>query len=159
MQYEDLLNLLEHTGKDPARLIFEDELTGISNRRFLRNYLEHKVEWGRQDFCLSLLLVDLDGFKEINDTYGHEVGDQALVWMAERLREEGGSYGLPIRYAGDEFIVLMPRGGAPRPWSWRNGSASAPDSRRFAVRAARSSTSASALASPWRRNMPSTVRA
>lgn len=111
MQYEDLLNLLEHTGKDPARLIFEDELTGISNRRFLRNYLEHKVAWAEPETRLSLLMLDLDGFKEINDTYGHEVGDAALVWVAEQLRDVAGAHGLPIRYAGDEFIVLMPHSG------------------------------------------------
>ena len=46
MQYEELLHILQRAGKHPARLIFEDELTGISNRRFLRNYLEHKVPWG-----------------------------------------------------------------------------------------------------------------
>ncbi|MEE8314664.1 MAG: diguanylate cyclase, partial [Myxococcota bacterium] len=108
MQYEDLLNLLENTGKDPARLIFEDELTGISNRRFLRNYHEHKIAWGEPDTRLSLLMLDLDRFKEINDTYGHEVGDQALIWVAEQLRDVAGAHGLPIRYAGDEFILLMP---------------------------------------------------
>jgi diguanylate cyclase (GGDEF)-like protein len=113
MQYEDLLNLLEHTGKDPARLIFEDELTGISNRRFLRNYLEHKVSWDEADRPLSLLMLDLDGFKEINDTYGHEVGDQALIWVAEQLRDVAGAHGLPIRYAGDEFIILMPHSARP----------------------------------------------
>ena len=71
------------------------------------------MEWGREDCRLSLLLVDLDDFKEINDTYGHEVGDRALVWLAEQLREEGGPHALPVRYAGDEFIVLMPQGGRP----------------------------------------------
>ena len=86
----------------------EDELTGISNRRFLRNYHEHKVAWGEPDTRLSLLMLDLDRFKQINDTYGHETGDQALIWVAEQLRDVAGAHGLPVRYAGDEFILLMP---------------------------------------------------
>jgi diguanylate cyclase (GGDEF)-like protein len=112
MQYRDLIDLLEHVGKDPSRLIFEDELTGIHNRRFFLSYLEHKVHWERDDdFPLSLLMVDLDAFKEINDSHGHETGDQVLLWLATLLREVGGDQGLPIRYGGDEFMLLLPRAG------------------------------------------------
>jgi diguanylate cyclase (GGDEF)-like protein len=110
MQYRDLIDLLEHVGKDPSRLIFEDELTGIHNRRFFLSYLEHKVRWEHdEDFPMSLLMIDLDHFKEINDSHGHETGDQALLWMATLLREVGGDQALPIRYAGDEFMLLLPR--------------------------------------------------
>ena len=64
MAYRDFVELLEHVGKDPSRLIFEDELTGIHNRRFLLSYLEHKVRWDSGlDFPLSLLIIDLDSFK------------------------------------------------------------------------------------------------
>ncbi len=109
MEYEELLRILQHSGKQPARLIFEDELTGISNRRYLRNYLEHKVPWATpDDYQLSMLMMDLDGFKQLNDTYGHQRGDEALVALADLLRELAGTEHLPIRYAGDEFVVLMP---------------------------------------------------
>ncbi|NIR43302.1 MAG: diguanylate cyclase [Gemmatimonadetes bacterium] len=112
MQHTDLIDLLEHVGKDPSRLIFEDELTGIHNRRFFLSYLEHRIRWERDDdFPLSLLMIDLDHFKEINDTHGHETGDQALLWMATLLREVGGEHALPIRYGGDEFILLLPKAG------------------------------------------------
>ena len=75
MQYGELIDFLQHVGKDPSRLIFEDELTGIHNRRFLLSYLEHKVHWDtKEEFPLSLLIVDLDRFKNINDTHGHEAG-------------------------------------------------------------------------------------
>ena len=109
MEYQDLLYFLQHVGTDPSRLIFEDELTGIYNRRFLLNYFRYKVPWDSLEAQpLSLLMMDLDRFKQINDTYGHETGDQVLVWVARLIKEVSGDKGLAIRYAGDEFIILMP---------------------------------------------------
>ncbi len=109
MEYQDLLYFLQHVGTDPSRLIFEDELTGIYNRRFLLNYFRYKVSWDSLEARpLSLLMMDLDHFKQINDTYGHETGDQVLVWVANLIKEVSGDEGLAVRYAGDEFIILMP---------------------------------------------------
>ena len=111
MSYEDLSYFIQHVGKDPARLIFEDELTGLYNRRFLLNYFQYKVTWDAPDLNpLSLIMVDLDDFKQINDRFGHDSGDQVLIWFASVLRELTGDYGIAVRYAGDEFIILMPRG-------------------------------------------------
>jgi len=110
MAYQDLLYFLQNVGKDPSRLIFEDELTGIYNRRFLLNYFEYKIPWDSlENHPLSLIMLDIDYFKQINDTHGHEAGDQALIWVATLLREAAGEAGLPIRYAGDEFIILLPK--------------------------------------------------
>jgi diguanylate cyclase (GGDEF)-like protein len=110
MQYGELIDFLQNVGKDPSRLIFEDELTGLHNRRFLLSYFEHKVHWDRDDqFPLSLLIADVDLFKAINDTYGHDVGDQALVFVASLLSEVAGIDGYPVRYGGDEFMLLLPR--------------------------------------------------
>jgi diguanylate cyclase (GGDEF)-like protein len=107
-QPQELFNFLEHSGKDPFRLIFEDELTGIYNRRFLYHYLQSKVEWNAlENRPLSLLMMDVDNFKRINDSYGHQIGDQALIWVADLIKEVAGEDGLPIRYAGDEFILLL----------------------------------------------------
>ena len=109
MEYQDLLYVLEHVNTDPSRLIFEDELSGIYNRRFLRGYLQHKVQWDSlESNPVSLLMMDVDSLKQINDTYGHSVGDQALVWVAKLIKEVSGVNGLAIRYGGDEFMVLMP---------------------------------------------------
>lgn len=109
MQYQELLDLIRHSGMDPARLIFEDELTGISNRRFLHNYLKHKIRWADGDECvLSLIMTDLDGFKQLNDRFGHQFGDRALIWFAEQLKQVAGDEGLPVRNSGDEFMILMP---------------------------------------------------
>ncbi|MBW1935805.1 MAG: GGDEF domain-containing protein [Deltaproteobacteria bacterium] len=110
MAQKNYLYYLEHIGKDPSRLIFEDELTGLYNRRFLFNYFQHDIKWDSLEANpVSLIMVDLDHFKNINDTYGHDVGDQALVWVANLLREVAGKDNLPIRYAGDEFMILLPR--------------------------------------------------
>jgi diguanylate cyclase (GGDEF)-like protein len=112
MAYQDLLYFLRHVGKDPSRLIFEDELTSIYNRRFLLNYFEYKIPWDSlENHPVSLIMLDIDYFKQINDTHGHGAGDQALIWVATWLREVAGEAGLPIRYAGDEFIILLPKAG------------------------------------------------
>jgi len=109
MQQTELTNLLKYTGKDPSRLIFEDELTDIYNRRFLLHFFESKVSWNDLDSSpLSLIMVDVDNFKQVNDTYGHQIGDQALVWVANLLRKVGDDQGMAIRYAGDEFMLLLP---------------------------------------------------
>lgn len=109
MEYQDLLYFLEHVNTDPSRLIFEDELSGIYNRRFLRRYLQHKIQWDSLERePVSLLMMDVDSLKQINDTYGHSVGDQALIWVANLIKEVAGVNGLAVRYGGDEFIVLMP---------------------------------------------------
>jgi len=109
VQPGELLDFLQHVGRDPSRLIFEDELTGVHNRRFLHSYLEHKVHWSAgTDYPLSLLIIDLDRFKEVNDTHGHVAGDQLLTWVAALLSEVGGETGLPVRFGGDEFILLLP---------------------------------------------------
>lgn len=109
MDQQDLASFLEHSGKDPSRLIFEDELTGIYNRRFLYHYLQSKIQWNLiEERPLSLIMLDVDKFKEINDTHGHQTGDLALVWVAGLLKEVGRQGGLAFRYAGDEFILLLP---------------------------------------------------
>lgn len=109
MEYDELSHFLQYAGKDPSRLIFEDELTGIYNRRFLHNYFQHKVPWSAlEDNPLSLIMMDMDHFKQINDSYGHQVGDHALIWVAGLLKEVAGDENLPIRYAGDEFLILLP---------------------------------------------------
>lgn len=109
MVQHDLLYLLQHIGRDPSCLIFEDELTGLYNRRFLLNYLKHKVSWDFPETeLISLLMMDLDYFKEINDTYGHSVGDKVLIWIANVARKVSEDKGMVIRYGGDEFMILLP---------------------------------------------------
>jgi diguanylate cyclase (GGDEF)-like protein len=109
IKYEEFLHFLKNTGKDPYRLVFEDELTGIYNRRFLLNYFQQDISWDAlEEHPLSLLMMDLDHFKQVNDTYGHPTGDQVLMRIAGILKDLAGEEGLTIRYSGDEFIILMP---------------------------------------------------
>ena len=66
VQYRELADFMRYVGKDPSRLVFEDELTGINNRRFLLRYFE-KVRWSTgEDFPISLLAIDLDFYKGWN---------------------------------------------------------------------------------------------
>jgi len=110
VDYQELVGFLQYVGQDPSRLVFEDELTGLQNRRYLHGYLERKVAWtDDRDFPLALLIFDLDRFKSVNDSHGQAAGDQALVWFAGLLKEAAGADGIPVRYAGDEFGLLLPK--------------------------------------------------
>lgn len=87
----------------------QDPLTESYNRRFL--YQRLKEEYNRcqrQRNPISGIMIDLDFFKKINDTYGHEVGDQVLVKMVNALRISMRNYDILARYGGEEFFVLLP---------------------------------------------------
>ncbi|MEO5375527.1 MAG: GGDEF domain-containing protein [Alphaproteobacteria bacterium] len=92
------------------RLSLTDELTGLMNRRGIEERLRHELAWSqRHGEGGVLIFLDLDGFKPINDTFGHEAGDEVLRQVAGLLRgnvRESDSVG---RIGGDEFVVLMPR--------------------------------------------------
>ena len=82
-----------------------DGLTGLANRRFVIDTLESQLDEGRQ---MAILFIDLDGFKDINDTLGHRAGDAALVTVADRLRATSKAGALVGRMGGDEFIIVQP---------------------------------------------------
>ena len=81
-----------------------DLLTGLANRAVLQQHLEEAAAGGRTE---GILFLDLDGFKAINDTHGHAVGDQVLVEVARRLRSAVRGQDLVSRFAGDEFCVAL----------------------------------------------------
>ena len=86
-----------------------DALTGLGNVRFFRERLQHELaRHARYRQPLSLLLLDLDGLKEINDSRGHRAGDAALVQLAAEIRAEARSTDACARWGGDEFAVLAP---------------------------------------------------
>ena len=86
-----------------------DPLTSLPNTRSMFMYLTRELaRAGRMGTDLSLIVMDLDGFKEINDTYGHHVGDHALRDVGHALQTVIRPYDICVRYAGDEFIVVLP---------------------------------------------------
>jgi diguanylate cyclase (GGDEF)-like protein/putative nucleotidyltransferase with HDIG domain len=90
-----------------------DPLTGLPNTRFMFMHLTRELARAdRLKSEVSLLVMDLDAFKEINDTYGHHVGDRALREIASVLRNGIRPYDICVRYAGDEFIVVLSGCGA-----------------------------------------------
>lgn len=87
-----------------------DALTGLPNRQLLKDRLKQQIEHARRDkFSGALLFLDLDCFKEINDVYGHSVGDIVLTQAAERIQNEVRNSDTVARLGGDEFVVVLPR--------------------------------------------------
>src|SRR5262245_27223628 len=87
---------------------FKDEVTGLYNRRFFSIRLEEEVSrYRRFNHPVSVVLLDLDGFKEINDEQGHASGDETLRGMAEILLKHSRGINVICRYGGDEFAVLL----------------------------------------------------
>jgi diguanylate cyclase (GGDEF)-like protein/PAS domain S-box-containing protein len=89
---------------DLAHQAFHDGLTGLANRVLFRNRLEHAFA---RSSDVAVLFVDLDDFKEINDTLGHAVGDQLLLAVAQRIAQAVGPLDTAARMGGDEFAVLL----------------------------------------------------
>jgi diguanylate cyclase (GGDEF)-like protein/PAS domain S-box-containing protein len=91
-----------------------DPLTGLPNRILFNDRLHHALERGRRERTpTSLLGIDLDGFKQINDQYGHPVGDEVLVAVAERLTSVLRASDTAARVGGDEFSIVCENSGRP----------------------------------------------
>jgi diguanylate cyclase (GGDEF)-like protein len=91
------------------RLATVDSLTGFPNRRFLGEPFEEMLARARRtNGRIAVLFVDLLGVKQINDAFGHEVGDHLLSGVADRLRQVLGPNDVAVRYGGDEFVLLCP---------------------------------------------------
>ena len=99
---------LEQERRDAIALANTDPLTGLGNRRLLsRQYALMKDSFRRSDKPVFLILMDLDYFKELNDTHGHSAGDRVLVNFAELLQFLSRSTDVCVRFGGEEFAILM----------------------------------------------------
>jgi diguanylate cyclase (GGDEF)-like protein len=110
--FSRMADSIERHDRDMRRMAYTDSLTGLANRLAFRETLDHRLMQlrgvGRQ---LALLFADIDDFKRVNDTLGHDVGDEVLIQFANRIREAveraGGHAGELARFGGDEFVILL----------------------------------------------------
>jgi diguanylate cyclase (GGDEF)-like protein len=94
---------------DDRRIALFDQLTGLYNRRSFDSFFEKELaRSNRYDSHLSVILVDIDHFKNVNDTYGHPVGDEVLKELAQILQNSIRSSDFACRWGGEEFVILMP---------------------------------------------------
>ena len=95
-----------HSALKAMRLALTDPLTGLGNHRHFHERLQHDLDKAQEEgFPLTLCLLDIDNFKQVNDRYGHPTGDKVLAQVAARLRQGGEAF----RLGGDEFALLLPR--------------------------------------------------
>ncbi len=91
-----------------SAIALSDPLTDLSNRRAFEWELPRQIQNARdRSIPISLIMLDVDFFKSINDTYGHLIGDQVLKFLAARLRHNLRIYDTPFRYGGEEFVIIL----------------------------------------------------
>ncbi len=95
--------------KELEKLTNIDPLTGIYNRRYFYNISKELIALSkRENRELSLAMVDIDDFKQINDTYGHDVGDDILKLLVEKVNDNIRESDIFMRFGGEEFIIILP---------------------------------------------------
>jgi len=110
-----LINQLEDTSKMLETQAVTDVLTGVRNRRYMDARLAEELATAqRHRVPFTVIMLDIDHFKTINDSLGHDVGDQALRGVAQALQDGLRASDVITRYGGDEFVILLPETGAER---------------------------------------------
>lgn len=98
-----------------SRLVATDPLTGLKNYRYFSEAIERELERTRRTALpTSLIMLDIDFFKKINDTYGHEAGNDALCFISSLLIKFTRQLDTPCRFGGEEFVVILPGTGLQR---------------------------------------------
>lgn len=106
---EARIKQLEAELNEVSELVYQDYLTGTLNRRGMEDAFEREIARSeRHGIPLSVALLDVDHFKRLNDTYGHEAGDQALVHLAKVVKEILRPTDTVARYGGEEFVIILP---------------------------------------------------
>ena len=106
-------NTLMMKNRELEELSITDGLTGLYNRRYIMDALNNEVPRAqRQNRHFSLLMIDIDHFKQYNDTHGHLAGDDLLMKVASVFRESIRSMDFAARYGGEEFLIMLPEHGA-----------------------------------------------
>jgi diguanylate cyclase (GGDEF)-like protein len=100
------INILHETLREQA---VRDPLTGLYNRRYLSEAIQREISRARRkDYLISVMIVDIDNFKQFNDSYGHDFGDEILIALGSLLQNNVRIGDIACRFGGDEFIVIMP---------------------------------------------------
>ena len=99
---------LRHNMQLSLEMAITDQLTGLHNRRYMARHLETLMKNASEAKSISFLIMDIDYFKVVNDTYGHDVGDEVLREFAARISANVRGIDLACRYGGEEFVVVMP---------------------------------------------------
>jgi two-component system, cell cycle response regulator len=109
LRIKRLQDELEEKNRELERLSISDGLTGLFNHRHIHDLLADEYERvERTRDCMSVAMFDLDRFKSVNDTYGHQAGDRVLIELADILRESARDIDRLGRYGGEEFMALLP---------------------------------------------------
>lgn len=104
-----LTEVLRRRSKEMERAALTDVLTGLNNRRFFNEALaQYLAEFGKIECPVGLMILDLDHFKSINDTYGHDVGDEVLRAVSRCLQEFTRYHDILARLGGEEFGIVVP---------------------------------------------------
>jgi two-component system cell cycle response regulator len=99
---------LRHNVQLSLEMAITDQLTGLHNRRYMARHLDTLMKNASDAKPISFLIMDIDYFKSVNDTYGHDVGDEVLREFASRISANVRGIDLACRYGGEEFVVVMP---------------------------------------------------
>ncbi len=104
---DEVIHLHEQDNESLGKRLLREPMTGLYNHSAFYSLLEKKIR-ERGDSPLSLAIVDIDDFKSVNDTYGHDNGDSVILFLAELLKRHCGDRYFPCRYGGEEFAVIFP---------------------------------------------------
>ena len=108
-ELSEMNHMLENKNKEYEIMASTDPLTGLYNRfKFSELYLSEYKAMIQRDNDMSIILLDIDFFKRINDTYGHNIGDQVLIQVSHALLKTLRSIDIVCRWGGEEFVVLLP---------------------------------------------------
>jgi len=108
-EFEELANVSNDKTNKINNLLYKDELTGLYNRRYINQLLNQLVDTSQQEQSpLSLVMIDIDHFKQVNDNYGHQLGDEVLIAIAHIIQSYTKDKGIVGRFGGEEILVILP---------------------------------------------------
>jgi len=109
LSMQTLIKELEESHKELELLASQDPMTELYNRRYYAEISHKIIELSRRNKKpLSLLMLDIDKFKNINDTYGHHIGDEVIIALAKTLKKYSRKCDVVCRFGGEEFLILLP---------------------------------------------------